>query len=176
MRVLLFSLIGLAAASAHASSIEAIATGDAHVVSVTEMPCGHCPPPIEKKSTSYVVPDIGEGTERVEMKEINGEMRLLRTEAWLGGSPVLFVTKASDDVIKAAEAARLAKGEAAAVVIDPIPAAATASASISLTPGVDPVAKTASLSADSAEELASAKVEEARSHEIDLETYQLRLK
>ena len=176
MRVLLFSLIGLAAAPAHASSIEAVATGDTHVVSVTEMPCGHCPPLVVKKSTSYVVPDIENGTERVEMKEINGEMRVLRTEAWLGGSPVLFVTKASEDVIKAAEAARLAKGEAAAVVIDPIPAAATASASITLTPGVDPVAKTASLSADSAADLAAATVEEAQSREIDLETYQLRLK
>ncbi|MDQ0319381.1 hypothetical protein QO002_001519 [Pararhizobium capsulatum DSM 1112] len=173
MRVLLLSFVGLAAASAHASSIEAFATANTRAPSVSQMPCAKCPPPIVKKSTSYIVPEVAPGTERVEIKEIDGEMRVLRTEAWLGGSPVVFVTKASEDVIKASEAAKLLNGETAATVIDPMPAAAAASATIDLS--VDPTAKTASLSVDSAEQLAAAAPAEPRSQEIDLENYQLRL-
>jgi hypothetical protein len=173
MRVLLLSLVGLAAASAHASSIEAIATGSGKAPSITPMPCIGCPPPVVKKSTSYIVPEVAPGTEHVEIREINGEKRLLRTEAWLGGSPIVFVSKASEDVVKASEAAKLVKGEAAATVIDPMPASASASATIDLS--VDPSAKTASLSADSAEKLAAGAAEEPRSQEFDLENYQLRL-
>ncbi len=173
MRVLLFSLAGLAATSAHASSIEPIATANAKSPSITQMPCTQCPPLAAKKASSYVVPVVEPGTERVEIKEIDGHMHLLRTEAWLGGSPVVFVTKASEDVVKASEAARQLKGETAATVIDPMPAAAAASATIDLS--VDPTAKTASLSVDSAEKLAEAASAEPRSQEIDLENYQLRL-
>jgi hypothetical protein len=173
MRVLLFSLVSLVAASAHASSIEAVITGGSKGPSITQMPCNQCPPPVVKKSSSYVVPEIAPGTEHVEIREINGEKHLVRTEAWLGGSPIVFVSKASEDVVKASEAAKLLKGEAAATVIDPMPAAATASATIDLS--VDATAKTASLSLDSAEQLATATREEPRSQEIDLENYQLRL-
>lgn len=175
MRVLLFSLLGLMAASAHAASIEEIVTANTRAPSVTQMPCGDCPPPIVRKHSTYVVPEVAIGTERVEMKEIDGEMRLMRTEAWLGGSPVVFVTKASEDVVKASQAAKLAKGETAATVIDPMPAAAAAAASATIDLSVDPTAKTASLSTDSVEKLAAAVPEEARSQEFDLENYQLRL-
>lgn len=38
----------------------------------------------------------------MELKEIHGEVKSVRTEAWLGGSPVIFVNNASDDAIRAA--------------------------------------------------------------------------
>ncbi|OOG76688.1 hypothetical protein B0E45_00645 [Sinorhizobium sp. A49] len=103
MRLLLITTaVALAAGSAWASSIDAVVSGQAVNSSVAAVTCPQCPPLQNRKKITYVVPEIEKGSAKVELKEINGEMKLVRTEAWLGGSPVVFVSKPSADVIKAA--------------------------------------------------------------------------
>ncbi|WEZ84207.1 plant virulence effector HPE1-like domain-containing protein [Rhizobium sp. 32-5/1] len=73
-----------AAGSAFASSIESVTTGTGDNNSIATVSCASCPPLIVKKKLSYIVPEVAKGTERVELKELNGKMKLVRTEAWLG--------------------------------------------------------------------------------------------
>lgn len=90
------------AAPASASSIETVVSGKAVNSSIETIDCSSCPPLIEKKKTStYTAAEIEPGTQKVELKTINGEMKAVRTEAWMGGSPVIFVSKATEDVIRA---------------------------------------------------------------------------
>ncbi|WP_457582469.1 plant virulence effector HPE1-like domain-containing protein [Ensifer canadensis] len=103
MRLLLITTaVALVAGSAWAQSIEKVVSGEAVNSSVATVSCAQCPPLQIKKKVTYVVPEIEKGSEKVELKQINGEMRLVRTEAWLGGSPVVFISKPSGDVLKAA--------------------------------------------------------------------------
>lgn len=90
------------AAPASASSIETIVSGKAVNHSIRTIDCSSCPPLVEKKKKpAYTVADIEPGTQKIELKTINGEMKAVRTEAWMGGSPVVFVSKATEEVIKA---------------------------------------------------------------------------
>ncbi|HEV7304700.1 plant virulence effector HPE1-like domain-containing protein [Ensifer sp.] len=104
MRLLLITtILGLAAGNAQASSIDTIASGTTPNNSVATVSCTACPPLQSKKKSTYVVPTIAAGDETIELKKINGEMKVVRTEAWLGGSPVVFVSKPSREVIAQAE-------------------------------------------------------------------------
>ncbi|OHV85554.1 plant virulence effector HPE1-like domain-containing protein [Ensifer sp. LCM 4579] len=103
MRSLLITAALLfAAGTAAASSIEEVVSGEAVNSSIATISCAECPPLQPKKKSSYVVPELATGTDRVELKEIDGEFKSVRTEAWLGGSPVIFVSKASEEAIRAA--------------------------------------------------------------------------
>lgn len=100
--LVLIAAFSALAAPASASSIEAIVSGKAVNQSIRTIDCSSCPPLVEKKEKStYTVADIEPGTQKIELKTINGEMKTVRTEAWMGGSPVVFVSKATEDVIKA---------------------------------------------------------------------------
>ena len=100
--LLITAALVYAAGPAAASSIDNITSGEAVNSSVATVSCEACPPLQPKRKPSYVVPDLAPGTDRVELKEIHGEVKSVRTEAWLGGSPVIFVNDASDDAIRAA--------------------------------------------------------------------------
>jgi hypothetical protein len=176
MRTLLFTAASLlAAGSASASSVEFVKTGQDAGNSISQLSCAHCPPPVVTKKTSYVVPDVTPGTDRVELKQIDGEMKLVRTEAWLGGSPVVFITKASEEAIKAAQlemppaTEHLAKAPAA----DALPAEAQATATLS---AIDGTVKTGAVSAASMSGMAAVTPQDSHSQEVDLENFQLRLK
>ncbi len=94
----------LAATPATASSIQPVTGGNKGQGSVATVSCAQCPPLKEKeKSNSYVVPEIEPGTQKVEIREVGGERKIFRSEAWLGGSPVLFVTKAPEGPVDTAE-------------------------------------------------------------------------
>ena len=175
MRALLFTLTSLVAAStAGASSLENISAGENINNSISQISCGQCPPLVVKKKTGYIVPDVALGTERVELKEINGEMKLVRTEAWLGGSPVVFISKASDADIKHAQAQIPAAGDLAkAATADAPPVEAEATATLEI---VDMTAKTASLDTASMAGMAAVTPQDSQSQEVDLENFQLRLK
>lgn len=102
MRTLLITAaFVLVAGTAAAASIEDVVSGAAVNSSVATVSCAHCPA-LQPKKETYVVPALEPGTDRVELKEIDGEVKAIRTEAWLGGSPVVFVSRASQDEIKAA--------------------------------------------------------------------------
>lgn len=175
MRALLLTFASLAAAStAGASSLERVVSGEKINHSITQLSCGQCPALIVAKKTGYIVPEIAAGTERVELKEINGEMKMVRTEAWLGGSPVVFISKASDDDIKEAHAKMTLSGDLAKTAtaeILPVEAEATATPVM-----IDSAAKTSSLSVASLSGMAAVTPQDRRSQEVDLENFQLRLK
>lgn len=175
MRTLLFTVASLfAAGSAAASSIEAVTTRQDASTSISQMSCAHCPPPVIEKKTGYVVPEVAPGTERVEVKQINGEMKLVRTEAWLGGSPVVFITKASEEAVKAAQAEmQPTEHLAEAATTDPLPAEAEATAAL---PVIDGTVKTSAVSTASMAGMAAVTPQDSRSQEVDLENFQLRLK
>jgi len=175
MRALLLTCASLAVAStAGASSLERVVSGEKINHSITQLSCGQCPPLVVKTKTSYVVPEVAEGTDRVELKEIDGEMKLVRTEAWLGGSPVVFISKASDDDIKEARA-KIARGNdlAKAAAADARPAEAQATANPAM---IDSAAKTSSLTVASMAGTAAVTSQDNQSQEVDLENFELRLK
>ncbi|MEI2297799.1 plant virulence effector HPE1-like domain-containing protein [Ensifer sp. MJa1] len=99
---LITTVLGLAAGTAAAQSVEAVVSGSTDNASVATVSCPQCPPLQSKKKVTYVVPTIDHGTETIELKKINGEMKVVRTEAWLGGSPVVFVSKPSQGIMQAA--------------------------------------------------------------------------
>jgi hypothetical protein len=174
MRALLFTLTSLVAAStAGASSLENVISGEHVNNSISQLSCGQCPPLVVKKKTGYIVPEVALGTDRVELTTINGEMKLVRTEAWLGGSPVVFISKASDDDIKQAQAKMPLAGDlvkAATADVQPTRAQATATLAI-----IDNTAKTSSLDVASMAGMAAVTPQDSQSQEVDLENFQLRL-
>ncbi|WP_426228891.1 plant virulence effector HPE1-like domain-containing protein [Pararhizobium sp. DWP3-4] len=174
MRALLFTFASLAAAStAGASSLENVISGEKVNSSISQLSCGQCPPLVVKKKTGYIVPDVAPGTERVELKTINGEMKLVRTEAWLGGSPVVFISKASDEDIRQAQANSAPSFDLAkAATGDAPPVEAEAKATVEI---VDMAAKTSSLDLASMAGPAAVTPQDSRSQEVDLKNFQLRL-
>lgn len=93
--VILTALAVLSSGPALASSIEFVtaATGSSH--SILTMRCSDCPPPsADNRKPNYVVPSLATGTQTVEIKDVDGVPTMRRTEAWMGGSPVVFISKA----------------------------------------------------------------------------------
>lgn len=92
------------AAPALASSIEPVAAFSGSGGSVSVVSCAACPALKPRpKSEAYRVEAIAPGTQKVEIREENGVRKIFRTEAWMGGSPVTFVTKAPAEPVQAAE-------------------------------------------------------------------------
>jgi hypothetical protein len=101
--VLAFVLAGSSSAMA-SSSIQVIgsdaSTGAKSIILRT---CATCPPikPVEVKK-EYKVPELTPGTQSIIVREIDGQKKVLRTEAWMGGSPVVFVSKPTPEALEAA--------------------------------------------------------------------------
>jgi len=85
-----FSVTGLA----HAASIESVKTGVDKVRSIETIKCEKCVREAEKVESAAL--ELSPGTQKVEIRNVGGVMKVYRTEAWLGGSPVVVVSKASD--------------------------------------------------------------------------------
>ncbi len=96
MRALILSAMTiLAAGSAAASSIERVGSAPARSDSVVAISCKHCPASKAlEEVTGYQVPELPNGTQKVEVQDVDGHMKVMRTEAWIGGSPVTFVSAA----------------------------------------------------------------------------------
>lgn len=151
--------IALLAAPALASSIQPVASGGKGRGSVATISCSHCPPlKVEEERRSYVVPELEPGTQKVEIREIDGERRMFRSEAWFGGSPVVFVTKAPEQAEDAIAEAPL---EAPA---EPVAAVDTAAMTGALDSSAAAVAVTA-----------AAASQPVASRELDPSTFELRL-
>jgi hypothetical protein len=95
MRLVLATALVFASSSAFASSITVINGTHQPGVSIVTKTCASCPVAVAPTSdeAAYKVPDLPAGTQKTEVIEINGEKKLARTEAWLGGSPVVHVSK-----------------------------------------------------------------------------------
>lgn len=104
MRRYLMTVIVLATAGpALASSIEHVTANATAGGSVQSTSCRDCPAlkdPAETRK-SYIVPTLKAGTQTIQLREINGVRKLVRTESWLGGSPVVFINKAPADTANA---------------------------------------------------------------------------
>ncbi|TRB00631.1 MULTISPECIES: plant virulence effector HPE1-like domain-containing protein [Rhizobium/Agrobacterium group] len=92
-RLLLTAIIALTSGSAMASSIEYINGVHTSNGSFIRRDCTDCEP-VKDKTTAqgYTIPSIEPGTQHTEMREVDGKRTLIRTEAWLGGAPVTFVS------------------------------------------------------------------------------------
>ncbi|MDK1488749.1 plant virulence effector HPE1-like domain-containing protein [Sinorhizobium sp. 7-81] len=173
MRSLLISgAFALLAGTAAASSIEDVVSGKAVNSSVAAVSCADCPPLQPKKKSSYVVPEITPGTDKIELKEIGGEVKLVRTEAWLGGSPVVFVSKAPEEVVRAAATKTGGSATASASMGIDLRQPATGG---TISPQIDETAKTAAVHAISHAEPVAASMAKDNSQEFDPAAFELRL-
>lgn len=104
-QIFLGAAILLMAGSAMASSIEVVgkATPRADGSIVTES-CVNCPPlQAEVSKKDYTVPELKPGAfQATEVRDVGGEKKIYRTEGWMGGSPVVFVSKATPEALVAA--------------------------------------------------------------------------
>lgn len=80
------------AASAQAGSIDAIVTGKDATRSIETIRCDGCVKKTAKKTEAVV--ELAPGTQKIEIREVDGVRKVYRTESWFGGSPVVFVSKA----------------------------------------------------------------------------------
>lgn len=83
------------AATAQAGSIDAIKTGKDAVRSIETISCPSCVKKPKKVEQSVV--ELAPGTQKIEIREVAGVKKIYRTESWLGGSPVVIVSKALPD-------------------------------------------------------------------------------
>jgi hypothetical protein len=81
--------------SAQASSIDVVVTGKDVPRSIEKISCPSCVAKPKKVVQSVV--ELAPGTQRIEIREVGGVKKIYRTEAWLGGSPVVMVSKALPD-------------------------------------------------------------------------------
>lgn len=170
-RLLMTALAVLCAGTAAASSIEIVKTNTGASSSVETRECPNCPALVVKKKSTYEVPVVAPGTEQVEIRSINGEMKVVRTESWSGGSPVVFISKASEQDIKAAMGDKLLPDTTASATAA-LPVVGEAKAIV--TPNIiDSASTTASLAATGPTPVAEVPV--AESQEFDPGKFELRL-
>jgi hypothetical protein len=119
LNVLILALLSSAGA-AQAGSIEAIRTGQDAVRSIERIDCTSCARRAKKKQAEAAI-ELAPGTQKIEIREVEGVRKIYRTEAWLGGSPAVYVSKALPDAEPAvAEGQPALPEEAAAIPAAPV--------------------------------------------------------
>jgi len=104
-QIFLGAAILLMAGSAMASSIEVVGkTAPRADGSIVTESCANCPPlQAEVSKKDYTVPALKPGVlQASEIRDVGGEKKIYRTEGWMGGSPVVFVSKATPEAMLAA--------------------------------------------------------------------------
>lgn len=174
LRVLIAAAGVLAALPAAASSIE-IPKNSGKGDSVTVVTCADCPPFQESRRSTYVVPTIAPNTDRTEIREVGGRMKVVRTEAWLGGSPILFMTSPTEAQLAALKAPAEPAPDSSETAGTPALAVQPEAESAEAAPGVDERMRTSALDAKPVAPTIAAAVT-APSHDFDGKAFQLRLK
>ncbi|NTJ41510.1 hypothetical protein G6L28_02715 [Agrobacterium larrymoorei] len=121
-KVVLTLALMLASGSAMAGSIEHIRGDRTSNDSVISISCAFCPAPAAP-AVEIAAPAIEPGTQNISVREISGRKETVRTEAWLGGSPVTYVSANPMWLPAATTAAAMATQQSA-----PVDAAVTTSA------------------------------------------------
>ncbi|MHA7969991.1 plant virulence effector HPE1-like domain-containing protein [Rhizobium sp. CAU 1783] len=94
-KLLLTAVLLVAGGPAFASSIEVVGSAAPKNTSIVVMKCTNCPAPkVAEDAKAYKVPQVAPGSQAAEIIEVDGEKKLKRAEAWLGGSPVVFISSA----------------------------------------------------------------------------------
>ncbi|MEK1863374.1 MAG: plant virulence effector HPE1-like domain-containing protein [Rhizobium leguminosarum] len=104
-QIFLGAAILLMAGPVMASSIEVIGkTAPRAEGSIVTESCADCPPlQAELTKKDYTVPELKPGAfQASEVRDVGGEKKVYRTEGWMGGSPVVFVSKATPESMIAA--------------------------------------------------------------------------
>lgn len=92
-RLIATAILTLTGGSAMASSVEYISGVHVANGSFVRLDCDGCEPVKDDKVVeTYAIPSIPPGTQYMEMRDVEGKRTLVRTEAWLGGAPVTFVS------------------------------------------------------------------------------------
>ncbi len=94
----------LASGSAMASSIQPI---DGTMIggngSIVDKSCADCPPlKPQAMEKEYAVPTLEPGTQSITVRNVDGQTKVVRTEAWMGGSPVTFMSKPTPEALATA--------------------------------------------------------------------------
>lgn len=144
MRVHILALAAFSATGlAHAASIDHVKTGMQKTTSSVEIiKCAICTREAAKKVEPAAL-ELAPGTQKIEIRNVGGVMKVYRTEAWLGGSPVVVVSKASDAEI--ADKVVDAPNEKVAVKADEKPAEQPVALGADM---IDESATTAAVTAD----------------------------
>lgn len=95
LRLIAAALLCAGASAASASSIEAFKETSSTRSSIMEIGCHECVRAAEAAAAEAEV-RLEPGEQIVEVREVEGEQMIYRTEGWLGGSPVTMVSKASE--------------------------------------------------------------------------------
>lgn len=116
--VLLAGTVLLGAAAAHASSIDIVRTSvnDPSIEQITCEACGPYNPKVEEETPDVV---LAPGQQKVEIRDVNGEKKVFRTEAWFGGSPVVVVSKMPGPADSMTADAAADPGTSSPIAIDP---------------------------------------------------------
>lgn len=148
-RLLLTAIIALTGGSAMASSIEYINGVQTSNGSFVRHDCSGCQP-LKGKAVAqgYAIPSIEPGTQHMEMRDVDGKRTLMRTEAWLGGAPVTFVSTNPALMPADASSTAIATYDNAEPVAHPEETASTPA-------GIDVTTTTAAVKAISAENAAA---------------------
>lgn len=94
LNIMVLALLS-SAVSAQAGSIDEVKTGKDSARSIETISCSGCVAHAKKKVEAVV--ELTPGTQKIEIRDVGGVKKIFRTEAWLGGSPVTFVSKALPD-------------------------------------------------------------------------------
>ena len=85
-KLLLTAVLLVAGGPAFASSIEVVGSAAPKNTSIVVMKCTNCPAPkVAEDAKAYKVPQVAPGSQAAEIIEVDGEKKLKRAEAWLGG-------------------------------------------------------------------------------------------
>jgi hypothetical protein len=83
------------ASAANAASVEAFKPTSSTRSSIVEIGCPPCVLAAEKAAAEAQV-KLAPGEQIFEVRDVDGQKMIYRTEGWLGGSPVTMVSKASE--------------------------------------------------------------------------------
>lgn len=95
LRLMIAATICAGAGAAQAGSIEPFAPTASDRTSIVEVGCPSCAREAKEKAVEEAQVKLAPGEQIIEVREIDGEMMIYRTENWLGGSPVTMVRKAT---------------------------------------------------------------------------------
>lgn len=158
MRLLITATMCVGAGAASAGSIESFAPTLSTRTSIVEVGCPSCTRAIKEKAAEEAEVKLAPGEQIIEVRNIDGEMMIYRTENWLGGSPVTMVRKADEtDLIAlgvaAPETNQIADADktAGSETDQPVTAEATGEPPLfepviaNTAPGIDKITKTSAL-------------------------------
>lgn len=95
LRLIIAVTLCAGASAAHATSVEAFKPTSSPRSSIIEIGCPPCVLAAQKAAAEAEV-KLAPGEQIFEVRDVDGEKMIYRTEGWLGGSPVTMVSKATE--------------------------------------------------------------------------------